>query len=67
MRVDKIWYFKKWELNIYLNLINVTSHKNVRNYFWYPSTAKDNSYNASQVEETYLSKIFVSPGITLSF
>jgi hypothetical protein len=67
LRIDKFWYFRKWNLNIYLNVMNTTSHRNVRNYFWVPWTDDDGEYSASKVEERYLSKIFVSPGISVGF
>lgn len=67
LRIDKFWYFRKWNLNIYLNVINATSHRNVRNYFWVPRDQVNGKYNASQIEDTYLSKLFVSPGIAIGF
>jgi hypothetical protein len=67
LRIDKFWYFRKWNLNIYMNIINTTSHRNVRNYFWVPWTNASGDYHASEIEERYLSKIFVSPGISVGF
>ncbi|HYF69207.1 MAG TPA: hypothetical protein VD884_13780 [Ohtaekwangia sp.] len=67
IRFDKFWYFKKWHLNFYVNLINVTGHKNLRNYYWTPYPNDQGNYDVSQREELYLSNVFVSPGISINF
>jgi hypothetical protein len=67
LRIDKFWYFRKWQLNAYLNIMNLTGHKNVRNYFWAPYPNAQGDYNVSKIEEIYLSTIFISPGVSFSF
>jgi len=67
VRIDKSWHFRKWELNAYINFINLTSHRNVRSYFWSAYTDSGGNFNASKSEEWYLSKIFISPGVAISF
>jgi hypothetical protein len=67
IRIDKLWYFKKWQLNAYLNIMNLTGHKNVRNYFWAPYANAQGNYNVSKIEEIYLSTVFISPGVSFSF
>jgi hypothetical protein len=67
VKFDKVWYFKKWGLNVYLNLINLTSHNNVRNYFWEVKGYNSGNVRINQETETYLANLFISPGISFSF
>ena len=66
-KIDKVIYFKKLELNIYMNIVNLFSHENIRNYYWYPYENYQGELYTSLYSEKYLSSIFVSPGMSISF
>jgi len=66
VKVEKTWYFKRSRLNVYLNIVNITNHTNVRNYYWWPFENSQSEVYAERVTQTFLPR-FISPGIGFTF
>jgi hypothetical protein len=65
LRFEKSWYIKKNTLMVYLNIVNLYDHKNLRSYYWYPYQRNTGSIGFSREEQINIPS-FVSPGISFT-
>jgi hypothetical protein len=65
LALQRRFEFENWDMNLNLQIINVTNHKNVLNYFW--SEGKAHNQTPSKRRKISMLPILPSFGIDFSF
>ena len=65
LAVQRRFEFESWDMNLNLQIINLTNHKNIFNYFW--SEGKAHSQTPAKRREISMLPLLPSFGIDFSF
>ncbi|MEQ9424207.1 MAG: TonB-dependent receptor [Cyclobacteriaceae bacterium] len=67
VKLEKLWIFKKFDLNIYLNIVNLYNRQNIRNYTYDGETFGNTLEVTVFRDEVAYFPRFVTPGISVKF
>jgi outer membrane receptor for ferrienterochelin and colicin len=66
-RLEKTWNFKKFRVNIYLNIVNLFNSRNITGYGWSAWQDVTGKWYVSEYQNSLNIPRFISPGISLTF
>ena len=66
-RVEKTWNFKKFQMNIYLNIVNLFNSRNITGYGWGAWQDSTGKWFVSEYQNSLNIPRFISPGLSLTF
>jgi hypothetical protein len=65
IRMEKVWYFKKASMMVYLNIVNFYDRENIRSYWWFPYSRSENAIGFERETQINI-PFFFSPGISFT-
>ena len=66
-RIEKTWNFKKVQMNIYLNVVNLFNSRNITGYGWGAWQDPTGKWFVSEYQNSLNIPRFISPGVSLTF
>ncbi|MGC1389614.1 MAG: carboxypeptidase-like regulatory domain-containing protein [Bacteroidales bacterium] len=66
-RIAKTWNFRKLQMNIYLNIVNLFNSRNITGYGWSAWQNSTGQWFVSEYQNSMNIPRFISPGISLTF
>jgi hypothetical protein len=66
-RIEKTWNFKKFQMNIYLNIVNLFNSRNITGYGWGAWQDSTGKWFVSEYQNSLNIPRFISPGLSLTF
>jgi hypothetical protein len=66
-RIEKTWNFKKFQMNIYLNIVNLFNSRNITGYGWGAWQDSTGKWFFSEYQNSLNIPRFISPGLSLTF